>query len=57
VSNKKKEPIIDDEKPTKEMTANERKLKTLYPDKSLLEIENLKKKATVLEEIPEKTCF
>ncbi len=39
------------------MTANERKLKTLYPDKSLLEIENLKKKATVLEEIPEKTCF
>jgi hypothetical protein len=39
------------------MTANERKLKTLYPDKSLVEIEKLKKKATVLEEIPEKNCL
>jgi len=49
--------MIEDEKPSKEMTANERKLKTLHQDMSLADIEKMKKKATtILEEIPEKAC-
>lgn len=44
------------DKPTKNMTANERKMKTLFPDKSLADIEKLKKISSSLEEIPEKKC-
>ena len=47
------------EKPSKEMTATERKLKTIYPDMSLSEMEKLRKSVIVKEneEIPpEKDC-
>ena len=49
------------EKPSKNMTANERKLKSLYPDMSLAEIERIKKNAATnstntLDVIPEKNC-
>ena len=56
VNVKKKETPSSGEKLYKDMTANERKLKTFHPDKSLMEIEKIKKRTTVLDEIPEKNC-
>lgn len=54
MSNNKNVKAKVQEKSAKEMTANERKLKTLFPDKSLVEIENMRKKTASLEEIPER---
>ena len=50
---RKAEKEENNEKPTLKMTAAERKLKALYPEKSLAEIEKIKKITSYIETISE----